>query len=98
MRQTNDTAACRIKLSLELFDRSHFREALDSDQQLQWVILAQREWGPTLRRAGLDAGWSVIASQVQTLYGPFCRMAAALELLQGNDGRPTKPPVNTAAQ
>lgn len=90
LQQTQQTAARGLGLFLESLEKSHFREAVDSYQQLQWVILAQREWACMHRRFDLDEGWATIATQAQALHELFSGMAAALEPLRWIDGRPPR--------
>jgi hypothetical protein len=92
LASTQQTTARGLGVFLESLERSGFREAVKSYQQLQWVVLAQREWARSQRRRELDPGWKEIASHAESLHGLFSSMASALEPLRWVDGRPPKVP------
>jgi len=76
-------STCRgLRLFLDTLERSGMREAQHAYRELQLVLLQQRLWARTYRRAELDPLWRKLAETAGALHEIFAGFAAILEPLR----------------
>jgi len=76
-------STCRgLRLFLETLERSGMREAQHAYREMQLVLLQQRLWARTYRRAELDPLWRKLAETAGALHEIFAGFAAILEPLR----------------